>query len=550
MTMTPDTSQLQEPPPETRPPSLMRNYISFVGISVVAASLACVTLLFLMEIASHGDNPYLGILTYIIFPSILMFGLAVVVAGMLLERRRRRRVSPEEVAAYPKLDLNDPHMRRRFLVFLVLTFFFIAVSAFGSYRAFEYTESVAFCGQTCHTVMKPEYTAYLAGSHARVRCVDCHVGEGADWYVRSKLSGAYQLYSVTFNKYSRPIQTPVHNLRPAPETCEQCHWPEKFFGAQMKVFNRYGNDENNTLRQTRMLINVGGGSPRTGKVEGIHWHMNIANEITYIATDEKRQNIPWVRMKDQEGNVTEFYDRRVALSNDQIESSAKRKMDCVDCHNRPAHVYLPPDDAVDQALAAGKMDVSLPYLRRQAVKALNGTYETTDQALSTIESELSEFYRSNYTGVFQTKHESIRGAIAAVQGIYQTYMFPEMKTDWSTHPNNIGHKNFSGCFRCHDGEHFSKAGKMISNDCNICHTTIYDSAAPPSANARLGAYIHPVDLGSLADRKCETCHSPEGPFKHPLDLGDISRFQCAECHKRKSNDSGLASTSTPRFERN
>jgi hypothetical protein len=261
-------------------PSLFRNYISFVGAAITIASLASVLLLFFIEITSTFENPYVGILTYIIFPSILMFGLFVVALGMILERRRRRRTAPDAITAYPKLDLNDPHARRAFLAFLVVTFFFISASAFGSYRAFEFTESVGFCGQTCHTVMKPEFMAYQAGAHARVRCVDCHVGSGAGWYARSKLSGAYQLYSVTFNKYSRPISTPVHNLRPAPETCEQCHWPEKFFGAQLKVFNRYGYDEQNTLRQRRMLINVGGGSPTTGLVTGIHWHMNIANEIT------------------------------------------------------------------------------------------------------------------------------------------------------------------------------------------------------------------------------------------------------------------------------
>lgn len=533
----------------SRPPSLMRNYMSFVGISIVVASLACVILLFLMEIASHGDNPYLGILTYIIFPSILIFGLGIVGLGMLLERRRRRRHTPDEIAAYPKLDLNDPHMRRRFLVFLVLTFFFIAVSAFGSYRAFEYTESVAFCGQTCHTVMKPEFTAYLAGSHARVRCVDCHVGEGADWYVRSKLSGAYQLYSVTFNKYSRPIQTPVHNLRPAPETCEQCHWPEKFFGAQMKVFNRFGNDEKNTLRQTRMLINVGGGSDRTGKVEGIHWHMNIANEISYFSTDEKRQNIPWVRMVDREGNVTEYTDRRVRVSDQQIAASSPRTMDCVDCHNRPAHVYLAPDVAVDQALAAGKMDLSLPYLRRHAVDLLSGNYDTTEQALVAIDSGFHEYYRSNYASIYPEKQEAIKAAVTEVQTIYQTYMFPEMKTDWRTHPNNVGHLNSSGCFRCHDGEHFSKSGKMISNDCNVCHTTIYDSEAPPSSNMRTGSYVHPVDLGALSSRQCSTCHASDRPFKHPVDLGDISKFQCAECHKPKAEFNGFARSRPPRFSR-
>lgn len=515
-------------------PSLFRNYMSFVGAAIVIASLASVVLLFFIEITATSENPYIGILTYIIFPSILILGLSIVVLGMLLERRRRHRSAPEAIMRYPRLDLNDPHARRAFLAFLVVTFFFISASAFGSYRAFEYTESVGFCGQTCHTVMKPEFTAYLAGAHARVRCVDCHVGSGASWYARSKISGAYQLYSVIFNKYSRPITTPVHNLRPAPETCEQCHWPEKFFGAQMKVFNHYGYDERNSLRQTRMLINVGGGSPTTGQVTGIHWHMNIANEVSYISTDDQRQVIPWVQIKDQQGKVTEYYDRTRPLSAQQVAAAGKRRMDCVDCHNRPAHVYLPPDAAVDQSFAAGKLDTSLPYLKRQTIEALNKPYSTEDEAVKTIATSLDQFYRANYSELYQQKGDAVRGAIGEVQRIYRTYFFPEMKTDWQTHPNNIGHLYFSGCFRCHDGEHISNTGKVISNDCNVCHTVIYDSARPPAENAQVGSFRHPVDLGALAARKCETCHKPNEPFKHPVDLGDISTFQCVECHPRKN----------------
>jgi len=520
--------------PALKKPSLFRNYISFAGAAIAIAGLASVALLFLIEITSTTENPYVGILTYIIFPSILIFGLFVVLLGMVWERRRRRRVAPAEVTAYPKLDLNDPHARRAFLIFIVVTFLFISASAFGSYRAFEYTESVAFCGETCHTVMRPEFMAYQAGAHARVRCVDCHVGSGAGWYARSKLSGAYQLYSVSFNKYSRPITTPVHNLRPAPETCEQCHWPEKFFGAQMKVFNRYGYDEHNTLRQRRMLINVGGGSTSTaGEEAGIHWHMNIANEVTYISTDDHRQVIPWVQIKDRQGNVTQYYDRSRPLSPQQIAAGAKRKMDCVDCHNRPAHAYLPPDVAVDQSFASRKLDPSLPYLKRKAVEVLTGSYQTTPQALNSIDTTLNEFYRTNYKDVYAQKQPAIKDAVTELQRVFQNYFFPEMKTDWQTHPNNVGHLYFSGCFRCHDGEHVSDTGKVITNNCNVCHTMLYDSAGPPEQNTKTGSFIHPVDLGGLADRKCDTCHKPDQPFKHPVNLGDISMFQCAECHPKK-----------------
>ena len=516
----------------TKLPSLFRNYISFIGAAIATAALLSTVLLFLVELGSHQENPYLGILTYIILPSILLLGLAIVIVGMLLERRRRRRGSPEQIAAYPKLDLNDPRARHGFFVFLVLTFLFVCASAFGSYRAYEYTESTAFCGATCHSVMKPEYTAYQAGAHARVGCVGCHVGPGAGWYVRSKLSGAYQLYSVSFNKYPRPITTPVHNLRPAPETCEQCHWPEKFFGAQLKVFNHYAYDEKNSLRQMRLLINVGGGSPSTGVVAGIHWHMNIANSLEYISTDGHRQVIPWIKVRDRQGNVTEYYDRLRPLTPEQINTSEKRRMDCVDCHNRPAHAYLPPDVAVDQSLAAGRLDPALPYLKRKAVEVLSKSYSTEDEAVKSIASGLDAFYRTNYSDLYSQKSDAIKTAVNETQRIFKTYFFPEMKTDWSTHPNNIGHLYSAGCFRCHDGEHVSNTGKVIRNDCNICHTVLSDSARA-STNPQPVNFQHPVDLGGLADRKCESCHKANEPFKHPVNLGDISMFQCVECHPKQ-----------------
>ena len=513
-----------------KPPSLIRNYISFVGAAITIAALVSTLLLFLMEITSRVEHPYLGILTYIVFPAILIFGIGIVILGMVLERRRRRRASPGEVLAYPRLDLNDAHARRAFFVFLFVVFLFISASAFGSYKAYEYSDSVGFCGQTCHEPMKPEYVAYLASPHARVRCVDCHVGPGAEWYVRSKLSGAYQLYSVTFNKFPRPITTPVHNLRPAQQTCEQCHWPEKFFGAQLKTFNRYAYDEQNSLRQTKMLLNVGGGSPASGQVAGIHWHMNIGNEVTFVATDEHRQTIPWVRIKDRQGNVTEFYDRNRPLSDAEIQAAPKRLMDCIECHNRPAHVYQPPDQSVDQSFAAGKLDPSLPYLKREAIAVLTKQYKTENEALQAISTGLHQFYRNNYGALYWSRTADISKAITELQRIFQTYTFPEMKTDWQTHPNNIGHLYFSGCFRCHDGEHVSKSGKVIRNDCDICHTVIFDSAAAPERNAKMGSYKHPVELGDLASLDCKTCHTGKGPFKHPVNLGDISQFSCIECH--------------------
>ena len=513
-------------------PTLFRNYISFVGALVVAASLASIILLFLIEFTKAADNPYLGIVTYVILPAFLILGLAIIVAGMLVERRRRRRFPESDIAAYPRIDLNDPRQRRIAVLLVGVSFVFIFMSAFGSYRAYEYSESVEFCGQTCHTVMKPEYVAFKATSHARIRCVDCHVGHGAESYARAKLNGARQLYSLALGKYSKPIETPVHNMRPANQTCEQCHWPSKFYGSQLKTFSHYAYDEKNSLRLTRMLINVGGGNPESGPVNGIHWHMNLANEVSYIATDKHRQVIPWIRVKDRQGNVTEYYDRTRPLSPEQISTAEKRRMDCIDCHNRPAHVYLPPDVAVDQSFAAGRMDPSLPFLKRQTIDSLTKPYLTEGEAVSTIASSLDSFYRSNYGDVYREKGDAVKNAISETQRIYTTYFFPEMKTNWETHPNNIGHLYSSGCFRCHDGEHVSNEGKVISNDCNVCHTVLSDSARPASALKMLPVQ-HPVDLGGLADRKCETCHKANEPFRHPVNLGDLSMFQCVECHPRK-----------------
>jgi hypothetical protein len=320
-------------------------------------------------------------------------------------------------------------------------------------------------------------------------------------------------------------------MRPANETCEKCHWSSKFYGAEFKTFNHYAYDEQNSLRQTKMLINVGGGDPKSGPVAGIHWHMNLANEINYISTDGQRQVIPWISVKDPSGNVVEYHDRVRRLTPEQTANGEKRRMDCIDCHNRPAHTYLPPDLAVNQSFAAGRLDPSLPFLKRETVNSLTQPYTTENEAVTRIAAHLDSFYRTNYAAVYSQKAETIKTAISETQRIYKTYFFPEMKTNWETHPNNIGHLYSSGCFRCHDGEHVSDTGKVISNDCNVCHTVLSDSARPATVLSTIPVE-HPVDLGGLAGRKCETCHKANEPFKHPLNLGDISMFQCIECHPR------------------
>lgn len=493
-----------------KPPSLARNFLSSIGLVVALIAIVNIAFLVFADVGSSHSNPYVGILAYVVLPGILCGGLALFVVGMLLERRRRRRRSPDEVPAYPRIDLNDRRTRRTIEWSIVGISVFALVSIAGSYKAYHYTDSDEFCGTACHTVMHPEYTAYKASPHARVGCVNCHIGSGATWYVKSKMSGAYQLYSTAFNKYPRPIQTPVHNLRPAQETCEQCHWPEKFWGAQLKVFNHFGYDETNTPRETRMLIKTGGGDPERGPAVGIHSHMNLANEVSYIS-DEKRQRIDYIVVRNRKtGEVTEYFGPGVTLTPAQIAAAPKRIMDCVDCHNRPTHIYEPPDRAVDQALLTNEIRRDLPFIKAQSVATLSKDYGTTQQAVTTIEKDIHDYYRTNYPAVYASRKADIAGAVTELQTIFQTIRFPEMKTDWRTHPNNIGHFYDPGCFRCHDDEHKSRDGKVVSKDCTICHDILGQKEA--------GVVM--IDV-------------PEAEFQHPVDLGDLRFVNCSECHTGK-----------------
>jgi len=487
---------------------LVHNRLSLAGIALGLVSLGNIVLFTLIGFISASTNPYIGILAYMVAPAFLILALILIGAGLWQERRRKVLELPSEVSPFPRLDLNDPRQRSAALAFVALLVVFVIVSIAGSYKAYQYTESVQFCGLTCHTVMHPEYTAYKLSPHARVACVECHVGAGATWYVKSKVSGTRQVFAAIFRTYPRPIPTPVHDLRPAPETCEQCHWPQKFYGAQLKVFTHYANDEKNTPRQIQMLIRTGGGDPARGAPEGIHWHMNIANQIEYVSTSEKRDVIPYIRVRDMQGRVTEYYATDLTLSREQITQATRHRMDCVDCHNRPSHVYVPPDQAVDQSLLSGRLDVSLPYLKQQSVSVLTANYPSTEAALESIARGLHNFYEAKYPELANRKQLEIRNAVDEVQKIYQRTTFPEMKVNWQTHPNNIGHFYFNGCFRCHDGQHVSADGRVIPKDCETCHTVlVQQEGAIRVVSEEEHKFEHPVDIGDLTQVSCSDCHT-------------------------------------------
>jgi len=492
-------------------PQFVYNPITIIGASISIISAGLIIFLFILDLFSAEANTYMGILTYIIIPSFLIVGLLLIAFGIVRERKRQREGKSSE-RKFPVIDLNDPKKRAVVVTFSVGTILLLMFSAFGSFKAYEYTETDEFCGTICHKVMEPEYTAYLDSPHSRVGCVGCHIGSGTSWYVKSKFSGAYQVYSVLFNKYARPIPTPVHSLRPAVGTCEQCHTPSHFFNEKKVEYTYYLSDEHNTKSTTSMLIKIGGGKSDLGSIEGIHWHVNPDIEVSYIYTDERRLEIPWIKVKSKNGKETIFRDKTSKFDEKKFNKDNLRTMDCIDCHNRPSHIYHQPDKMMNENLAKGNIDASLPYIKNLGVEVLEDDYKTKQEALEKIDQRINDFYLSNYPEVYNSKKNSVKQSIDVVQKIYARNYFPYMNANWKHFPDNIAHTYTPGCFRCHDGNHVSDDGKVISNDCNSCHKII-------SQTDNKG--VERVDLKGLS-------------FEHPVDLDKAEKLQlCTDCHWKK-----------------
>ena len=347
------------------PPHVIRSPLSLVGMVLTTVSAIVFLVMFLADLFGMHSNPYLGIVFFLILPAIFLIGLVLIPLGAWIERRRRAAGKKPSELHWPRIDLNNADQRRTAIAIFALTMVNIVIVSLASYRGVEYMDSVQFCGQTCHGVMKPEAIAHQDGPHARVPCVACHIGAGATSFAQAKLSGTRQLFAVAFNTYSRPIPAPVENLRPARDTCEQCHWPAKFHGDKVLRIVEYGDDEKNTESVTTLEMHVGGSNGNARAASGIHWHADAANEIDYIATDDKRQVIPWVRVKDRSG-VREFVTEGVTP--EQLAKGERRRMDCTDCHNRPSHPMAPSAEvAVNLAMARSEIPSSLPFVRREAV---------------------------------------------------------------------------------------------------------------------------------------------------------------------------------------
>ena len=484
------------------------NGLTLAGAGLAATSLGLIAFLALLEAFTPENHPYVGIIAFVILPVFLVLGLLLGGVGVARQMRRERRGLPV-TTQLPRLDLNDHRHRRVFVLLATGSVLFLVLSAFGTYQAYEYTESNEFCGGVCHSVMHPEYSAYAQSPHSRVRCAECHIGPGARWFVRSKLSGAYQVYSVLFDRFPRPIPTPIESLRPSRDTCEQCHWPEYFFHEKLVVRDYYLSDDAHTHVRLHLLMKIGGGDSRSGGASGIHWHMNLANEVRYFATDERRQQIPWVRVRARDGAEKTYLDTSSGFSPADVVEAQVRQMDCVDCHNRPTHVYRPPQERVNLALAQGRMDPSLPGLKSVAVATLERPWGSTQAALEGISSELWSFYRERHPELAASREREIAAAVEETRSIYRSNYFPDMGVSWKAFPDNRGHLWASGCFRCHDGNHVSEDGSVISRDCGVCHTLLSEQTAGGGERVSLEGveFQHPAEIGDAWKvMSCTTCH--------------------------------------------
>lgn len=500
-------------------PNSTKNWTSIIGATIAIITLIMIVFLFIISSVFNQGGSYLGILIYIILPAFLISGLILIPIGMWRKRKTFKFENEDEKSkSLPFVDLNDPKHRNAAFVFILGTVLFLFVSALGSYQAFHFSESVSFCGKTCHNIMIPEFTAYQNSPHARVKCVECHVGEGADWYVRSKLSGLRQVYKTLMDEVPKPIATPIQNLRPARDICEKCHWPQKFYSRSIRMERHYLRDEENSEWDINLEMKVGAKFSAMGLEEGIHWHINPNVKIEFVATDISRQEIPWVKYTNTEtGKETIFKSTETDIEQSELDKLEMRQVSCIDCHNRPSHKYNPPELFINSAITAGNISKDIPDIKSVAIDICSEDYSSTDTALIAISSEIKNYYSENYPDFSEENGEILNTAITSIQNQFSKNIFPEMKVRWDKYPVNIGHIKTNGCFRCHDNEHVSEDGKIIPKDCNLCH--LINSQGPPEnlVSTSIGnglEFVHPgedITKEDWEDAYCSDCHEGNGP---------------------------------------
>jgi hypothetical protein len=460
-------------------PRLWSNWISLLGAVLTTVSALAIILLAAVGISRAGLESYTVAFLVMFLPALFVVGLLLIPVGLWWERKRNPGQTEDPVAQAFVRALQDKQARGRIVFVAAATFLNVLILAVAGEKAVSHMNSPGFCGTACHTVMQPEWEAYNRSPHSRVKCVDCHIGPGASWAVKSKVDGLRQVWGVMTDHFRRPIPTPVEELRPSRDTCEQCHWPAKFHGTRVALFPHYLPDEANTPSFNAVLLKVGGQNPRTGRHEGIHWHVSPEVEIRYEVLDRERRKIGKIAVLEH-GKVVEEYKR----SDGDGTSLGTRVMDCVDCHNRPTHIYDgSPQDAVDHALYAGVLDTSVPHLAKVAAEALANPGIRKDHAQEDIRKALEDGFKR--AGAPVPAAPVLDGSAQALAGLYSRNNYPAMSVTWNTYRSHLGHQDTQdqfGCFRCHGGLHEGTfkgdRAPRLSQDCDLCHTVLANEENP------------------------------------------------------------------------
>ena len=454
------------------------NPLSLIGGAITSASALTLIGFWVIAVLGHGgsNNPYLGIIFDLCLPAVFIFGLILIPCGIWL-RHRRLKASGQLPLTFPKIDLADPVFRHGIDFVVVATFINFVIVGTASYRGVAYMDTTSFCGQACH-VMQPEFSAYHFAPHAGVACTECHVAPGVPGYVHAKVNGTRQLLMVILHNYPRPIMADG-KVPAARDTCVKCHNPDRMSTDKLLVKSTYGDDEKNSVTRSLVMMHVGG-KDQSGHLSGIHGaHLG---HIEYVSSDSSDQTISWVSKRNDDGTVTEF-------SVDGVKNAGVGKrhvMDCIDCHNRAAHSFETPEEALNKDMASGSPSVSLPFAHKEGLTLIKASYASSEDANGKITAAFEDFYRSQYPLVWNAQRNQIKIGAKTLAGIYSRNVFPAMKTGWGTHPNNLGHNDYPGCFRCHDGNHNSKQGKSITNDCSMCHNLLAVDEANPKLLTDLG----------------------------------------------------------------
>ncbi len=466
------------------------NPISLAGGAITTASAVTMIAYWLVELFGVASpNPYLGIIFLFLLPAVFIAGLLLIPLGVYV-RRKKLLAAGAIPSVYPRIDLNDPIFRHGIDIVLIATVLNLIVVAWASYRGAAYMDSPEFCGQSCH-VMNPELAAYRVSAHSHVNCVECHIGSGAQAYFSAKVNGTKQLIEVAVHpiaglapklipNYPTPIPSPVTSLRPARDTCQACHTPTRFDGEKLLVKSRFADDEQNSESQTVLILHLGGVdslSHKTG-IHGIH-----LGHIEYISTDETRTTIPWIERDNPDGTKSTYV--ASALNGAQPQGE-RRVMDCIDCHNRASHTFVTPEEAINRAMVDGAISPELPFVHKKGLELLKTDYASEDQARTQISQKLQAYYAASYPAIAGPKAQLIKAAGDELYVLWSQNVFPYMKMTWGTHPNHIGHQDYPGCFRCHDGDHVTKTAESITQDCAACHNLLAVEEAKPKVLADLG----------------------------------------------------------------